>query len=76
MEYRHERFQAHDRCLRFLRSYLETGRATIKKYHAPVGAAMSGGFSDALKLYDQSEEASGLSDSSLAKSRRPIRYLL
>lgn len=75
-EYRHGRFQAHNRCLRFLRSYLETGRATIKKYHAPVGAAISDGFSDALKLYDQREEASGLSDSSLVKNHRPIRYLL
>lgn len=75
-EYRHERFLAHNRCLRFLHSYLETGQATIQRYHPPVGAAISDGFLDALHLYDQSEKASGLSDSSLAKNRRPIRYLL
>lgn len=74
--YRHERFLAHNRCLRFLLSYLETGQATIERYHPPVGTAMSDGFLDALQLYDRSEKTSGLSDSSLAKNRRPIRYLL
>jgi hypothetical protein len=75
-EYRHERFLTRNRCLRFLRSYLETGRAAIEKYRAPAGAALSGGFLDALKLCDQSEEASDLSGGSLVKSRRPIRHLL
>lgn len=74
--YRHERFLAHNRCIRFLNSYLETGQAILKKYHRPVGAEISDGLSDALALYDQVEEASGLSKASLVKNRRPIRYLL
>ena len=75
-EYRHERFLAHNRCIRFLESYLETGKVSIKKFHEPVGEAISGGFAEALLLYDQAEEASGLSQASLIKNRRPIRYLL
>lgn len=75
-EYRHGRFLAHNRCIRFLRSYLATGEAIIKKYHEPVGTYISDVFLDALELYDRCEEASGLSDSSLIKNRRPIRYLL
>lgn len=75
-EYRHERFLAHNRCLRFLRSYFKTGRASIEKYHAPIDSVISDGLMDALMLYDQSEKASGLSDSSLVKNHRPIRYLL
>lgn len=75
-EYRHERFLAHNRCIRFLRSYLETGQAAIEKYHAPTGGCIADGLREALGAYDQSEKASGLSDSSLVKNRRPIRYLL
>ena len=75
-EYRHERFLAHNRCVRFLKSYLETGHVVIKKYHEPIGAKISDGLSGTLELYDQAEEASGLSESSLIKNRRPIRYLL
>ncbi len=75
-DYRHERFLAHNRCVRFLRAYLETGHTTIEKYHAPIGTLISDGFLNALGLYDQSEESSGLSDNSLVKNRRPIRYLL
>lgn len=75
-EYRHTRFLAYNRCIRFLKSYLETGRVAIKKYHDPIGAEISGGLSEALELYDQAEEASGLSEASLVKNRRPIRYLL
>ena len=75
-EYRHGRFLAHNRCIRFLKSYLETGQAVIKKYHEPVGAEIAEGLSNALSLYDRTEEASGLSKASLIKNRRPIRYLL
>src|SRR5699024_12403199 len=45
-------------------------------FHEPVGEAISGGFAEALLLYDQAEEASGLSQASLIKNRRPIRYRL
>lgn len=75
-EYRYERFLAHNRCIRFLKSYPETGKVSINKFHEPVGEAVSDGFSEALVLYDQAEEASGLSRASLIKNRRPIRYLL
>ena len=75
-EYRHERFLAHNRCIRFLKSYLETGNVSIIKFHEPVGEAISDGFAKALIIYDQTEEASGLSQASLIKNRRPIRYLL
>lgn len=75
-EYRYERFLAHNRCIRFLESYLETGKVSINKFHEPVGKVISDGFAEALVLYDQAEEASGLSQASLVKNRRPIRYLL
>ena len=75
-EYRYERFLAHNRCIRFLESYLETGKVSINKFHEPVGEVISDGFAEALVLYDQAEEASGLSQASLVKNRRPIRYLL
>ena len=75
-EYRYERFLAHNRCIRFLESYLETGKVSINKFHEPVGEVISDGFAEALVLYDQAEEASGLSPASLIKNRRPIRYLL
>ena len=75
-EYRYERFLAHNRCIRFLESYLETGKVSINKFHEPVGEAISDGFSEALVLYDQAEDDSGLSRASLIKNRRPIRYLL
>ena len=75
-KYRHERFLAHNRCIRFLESYLETRKVSIKKFHEPVGEAISDGFAEALILYDQAEEASGLSQASLIKNRRPIQYLL
>lgn len=75
-EYCRNRFLAHNRCVRFLRSYLDTGKVVIQKYHEPVGADISGGFLEALALYDSLEEKSGLSKSSLVKNRRPIRYLL
>lgn len=75
-EYRYERFLAHNRCIRFLESYLETGKVSINKFHEPVGKVISDGFAEALVLYDQAEEASGLSQASLIKNRRPIRYLL
>lgn len=75
-EYHHQRFLAHDRCIRFLRSYLDTGQAKIEKYQEPKNVKISDGLLNALEIYDKSEEASGLSDSSLIKNRRPIRYLL
>lgn len=75
-EYCRNRFLAHNRCVRFLRSYLDTGKVAIQKYHEPVGANISGGFLEAFALYDSLEEKSGLSKSSLVKNRRPIRYLL
>lgn len=75
-EYCHNRFLAHNRCVRFLQSYLDTGKAVIQKYHEPIGTDISDGFLEALALYDSQEEASGLSKSSLVKNRRPIRYLL
>jgi integrase len=75
-KYSYNRFLAHNRCIRFLRSYLETGRAAIEKYHVPIVSLISDRFQDFLRLYDESEEASGLSISSLSKNRRPIRYLL
>lgn len=75
-EYRYERFLAHNRCIRFLESYLETGKVSINKFHEPVGEAISDDFAKVLTLYDQAEEASGLSQASLIKNRRPIRYLL
>ena len=75
-EYRYKRFLAHNRCIRFLESYLETGKVSINKFHEPVGEAISDGFAEVLSLYDQAEEASGLSQASLIKNRRPIRYLL
>lgn len=75
-EYRYERFLSHNRCIRFLNSYLETGKVSINKFHEPVREVISNGLSEALALYDQVEEASGLSKASLIKNRRPIRYLL
>ena len=75
-EYRHERFLAHNRCIRFLRSYLATGKAMIDKYSPAENLSISDGLMEALRLYDAAEEASGLSTSSLVKNRRPIRYLL
>lgn len=75
-EYLYERFLAHNRCIRFLGSYLETGKVSINKLHEPVKEVISSGLSEALELYDQAEEASGLSKSSLIKNHRPIRYLL
>ena len=75
-EYRHERFLAHNRCIRFLKSFLETGEVSIQKYHAPIPEAISVGLAEALGLYDKTEAASGLSKASLIKNRRPIRYLL
>lgn len=75
-EYRYKRFLAHNRCIRFLESYLETGKVSINKFHEPVGEAISDGFAEVLTLYDQAEEASGLSQASLIKNRRPILYLL
>lgn len=59
-----------------MESYLETGKVSINKFHEPVGEAISDGFAEVLALYDQAEEASGLSQASLIKNRRPIRYLL
>ena len=75
-KYRHARFLEHYRCIRFLRSFLETGKVSIKKYHEPVTENISDGLAQALQLYDQTEEASGISQASLIKNRRPIRYLL
>lgn len=75
-KYHHERFLAHNRCIRFLKSFLETGKVSIQKYHAPITEAISEGLAEALELYDQTEAASGLSKASLIKNRRPIRYLL
>jgi integrase len=75
-EFCHVRFLAHNRCIRFLKSFLETGTVSINKYHEPVPEMISGGLAQALSLYDQKEEASGLSQASLIKNRRPIRYLL
>jgi site-specific recombinase XerD len=75
-EYRHERFLAHNRCIRFLKCFLETGKVSINKYHEPVPEMISEGLALALSLYDHKEEASGLSQASLIKNRRPIRYLL
>lgn len=57
-------------------SYLDTGKVSIKKFHVPVEEIISDGFAEALALYDQVEEVSGLSQASLIKNRRPIRYLL
>lgn len=62
--------------MRFLESYLETEKVSIHKLHEPVKEVISDGLAEALKLYDQAEEASGLSKASLIKNRRPIRYLL
>ncbi len=75
-EFRHVRFLAHNRCIRFLKSFLETGKVSVKKYHAPVPENISEGLAEALSLYDEKEESSGLSQASLVKNRRPIRYLL
>lgn len=75
-EYRHERFLAHNRCIRFLESYLETGKVSVNKFHEPVRESISDGLAKTLELYDQTEEASGLSKASLIKNRRPVRYLL
>ncbi len=75
-EYRHQRFLTHNRCIRFLKSYLENESVSNKKYHKPIEVVISDGLVQALCLYDQKEAALGLSDSSLAKNRRPIRYLL
>ena len=59
-----------------MESYLETGKVSINKLHKPVREVISGGLAEALELYDQAEEASGLSKASLIKNHRPIRYLL
>lgn len=75
-EYRYGRFLSHNRCIRFLESYLETGKVSINKSHEPVGETISDGFAEVLMLYDQVEKASGLSTSSLVKNRRTIRYLM
>ena len=75
-EYRHERFLANNRCIRFLESYLKTGTVSINKFQTLVEEVISDEFAESLVLYDQAEEASGLSHASLVKNRRPIRYLL
>lgn len=75
-EYRHERFLAHSRCIRFLQSYLDTGSVVIDAYRKPKECQLSDPFKKALDEYDLAEEASGLSRNTLAKNRRPVRYLL
>lgn len=75
-EYCHSRFLAHSRCVRYLQSYLETGQAVIEPYHAPTETLISEGLLDALLVYDQSEALLGLSENTIEKNRRPIRYLL
>lgn len=75
-EYLHTRFLAHSRCIRFLESYFETGTVFIKKLHEPVVENISAGLSEALNLYDKKDANSGLSQASLVKYHRPIRYLL
>ena len=75
-EFQHKRFLDHNRCIRFLESFLETGEVSINKYHEPIPEIISEGLAEALSLYDQKEKASGLSQASLVKNRRPIRYLL
>lgn len=75
-KYCHERFLAHNRCIRFLESYLEKGKVSINKFHEPVKEMISDGLAKTLELYDQAEESSGLSKASLIKNHRPIRYLL
>ena len=65
-EFRHVRFLAHNRCIRFLKSFLETGKVSVKKYHAPVPENISEGLAEALSFYDEKEESSGLSQASLA----------
>ncbi len=75
-EYRHERFLAHSRCIRFLQSYFDTGTAVIEAYRKPVEYRLTDFFKKALAEYNRAEEASGLSRNTLAKNRRPVRYLL
>lgn len=75
-EYLHIRFLAHSRCIRFLESYLETGTVSITKLHEPIVENISYGLAEALNLYDRKETDSGLSQASLVKNHRPIRYLL
>lgn len=75
-EYTHNRFLAHNRCIRFLESFIETGKVYIKKYQKPVQEQISDGFYESLALFTQKEKVSGLSQASLEKNHRPIRYLL
>lgn len=75
-DYRHERFLAHNRCIRFLRSYLETGQAVLGEYQVAPVHPISERLLESLKAYDQSEQARGLSNNTLAKNRRPVRYFL
>ena len=47
-EYCHNRFLAHNRCIRLLRSYLDTGKAIRQKYHEPIDTDIADGFLEAL----------------------------
>ncbi len=75
-DYCHSRFLAHNRCVRYLQSYLETGQAVIEPYHTPTEDLISDGLLEPLLIYDQGEALLGLSENTLKKNRRPIQYLL
>lgn len=69
-------FDGHRRCIRWIEQFIREENTLIKPYSKPIQINIAEGFYEPLNLYDAHEEASGLSQSSLIKNRRPIRYLL
>ena len=74
--YSRVKHNAHRRCIRWITQFIETGTTFIKRYSKPITLDITEEFKESLKIYDISEKSSGLSESSLVKNRRPIRYLL
>ena len=74
--YLHARYRTHDRCIRYLKKFIESGNTLINHASISSQSNIAEGFKEPFKIYDDHEKSSGLSDSSLVKNRRPVRYLL
>lgn len=75
-EYLYAKYKEHDRCIRYLKKFIESGNTLINRAVNPTSSNIADGFKKPFKIYDEHENASGLSDSSLTKNRQPVRYLL
>lgn len=75
-KYLHAKYRAHDRCIRYLKKFIESGNTLINRTSVPTQSNIAEGFKEPFEIYDDHEKTSGLSNSSLVKNRRPVRYLL